>query len=98
MKTSIPNRVTGLNSFLTTERSESSYGIPVLLTDNGVFGPSDRLFPENDELSFLYGDVVTAADLVEKVIISQERFDEESQESYDEKIEAAKLFLSSVNA
>ena len=97
MKISIPNRITG-ESFLTTERSESSYGIPVLVTSNGVYGPGDRLFPENDELSWMYGDIMTAGDLIKKIILAQERLDEEPKESYDEKIEAAKLFLSPINA
>lgn len=97
MKVSIPNKITG-KSFLTTERAESSYGIPVLVTDSGVYGPGDRLFPENDELSWMNEEIITAGDLIEKVILTQERFLEESQESYDAKIEAAKLFLSPVNA
>lgn len=95
MKVSIANRITGY-SWLTTEHSASSYGVPVMINSHGeVFGPNDKLFSldHGTDLDWLNPGINTARDLIEKVILAEEKSAMESQGTYEERVAAAKLFL-----
>ncbi len=81
-------------SFLSTEHPTSSYGIPVLVDEEGnAYGPADKL-PSGDGLEWMYGmygltESPTAGDLVRVHIIEEFGGCERSEELKT----AAKSFL-----
>lgn len=91
----IINRNTGyVLGWLTTEHSASSQGIPIMVDHVGkVYGPNDRVISEHRELSWMYEGMVTAGDIIEKLILDVPKAIQESQEDYDKRIYLAKLFL-----
>jgi hypothetical protein len=98
MKVSLPNPVIG-QTYLTTDRAESSYGIPVLVKEDGIaYGPADIVRPADGlewmhPMSGLPATELTAADIVRKFGLQEEKSYAESAEDYRLRVEMSRLFL-----
>lgn len=92
MKISFANAFMGYAA-LSDEHASSSYGIPVLLDEEGnAYGPADRVRPLDDPLGWIDPEIQTAEDLVRRYALRD--YDSiEPRSIYNERIIAAKKFL-----